>query len=122
MTDELLEQNNKIPNFKEIELLKQQADRLIKKAFIEENNSEEDIAIFTSLLNNSVVIDFFKSIENNTASEQIIADLKISWDIYDKWRKDSHADRVSYMRNNFKKNYDSALRRKEIPKVFLKFG
>jgi len=50
-------------------------------------------------------------------------DLKISWDIYSRWRKGSHADRVSYMRNNFKKFHDSEVNRtNDEPKVFLKFG
>lgn len=122
LTDRLLEQNKDSPRFQEIELFKQAADSLIMKSFIEENNSDEEIDVFGSLINEPVIINFFSSIENNPESSQIISDLKISWDIYSRWRQDSHADRVSYMRNNFRKNYKSALRKGESPKVFLKVG
>ena len=122
LTDVLLKQNEQSQNFKEIELLKQRTDSLIMKHFIEENNSNKEIDVFASLLSEPVIIDFFNSIKSNENSSEIIEDLKISWDIYSRWRKDSHADRISYMRNNFMKNYKTVKSKGKTPKVFLKFG
>ncbi len=122
LTDVLLKQNEQNQNFKEIELLKQRTDSLIMKHFIEENSSDKEIDVFASLLSEPVIIKFFNSIKSNENSSKIIEDLKISWDIYSRWRKDSHADRISYMRNNFIKNYEVAMSKGKRPKVFLKFG
>ncbi len=122
LTDVLLKQNEQNPNFNEIKSLKQQSDSLIIKYFIEKNSSDKEIDVFASLLSEPIIIKFFDSIKSNENSSKIISDLKISWDIYSRWRKDSHADRISYMRNNFMQNYEEALSKKKSPKVFLKFG
>ena len=55
-------------------------------------------------------------------AQAIIKDLKISWEIYINWRNDSHVDRISYMRDNFMRNYNDALKTAKQPKVYTKIG
>ena len=70
------------------------------------------------------IISYLAHFKGNAEAEAIIADLRISWDIYARSASgDSHVDRVSYMRNNFLARYaELEARDADPPKVFLKFG
>ena len=79
--------------------------------------------MFAELLKERSLQDFFAVFdEKDVKAKSIIHDLKLSWDIYSRWRKDSHADRVSYMRNQFMDNYEHATTSRKNPKVFVKVG
>lgn len=124
LTDELLKIYSDDVNFAKIKNLKEEMDVKVKDWFMQEIYSENEIDVFSELLKEPVVIDFFNATEGkNEKANTIIKDIKLSWDIYSRWRKDSHVDRISYMRNNFLANYESEKKEKGIfPKVFLKFG
>ncbi|MEM6684194.1 MAG: hypothetical protein AAF617_00250 [Bacteroidota bacterium] len=78
---------------------------------------------FTPILKDKNVNAYFDAFsKNNTKAQAIIKDLKITWDIYVNWRNDSHVDRISYMRSNFMKNYNEALKADKQPKVYTKIG
>ena len=118
LSDELLKKAEGYENFEEIRNSKIKADSVFNHWFSIESESKDEVDVFKNMLKTPEVQTFF----NYFPEENIIKDLKISWDIYSRWRSGSHADRVSYMRNNFINNL--AMRSKEIdnPKVFLKFG
>jgi len=122
-TDELLKMAQGKSNFEEIQKMKTAADQFIREWFIKEDNSEEDIDIFGIILKDENVINFFAQFDESTPEAlQLIENLKISWDIYSRWRKGSHADRVKYIRSNFMKHYSAKAKTKKRPKVFFKFG
>ncbi len=124
LTDQLLSYTKGDQHSPQLQELKQKADKVILEWFIKENNSEEEIDIFKEMLNEADVQNFFNAISNaSPEASKIIEDIKISWDIYSRWRDDSHADRISYMRNNFSAHYEAEIdKNKSAPKVFLKFG
>jgi len=124
LTDELLKQAQGANNFSEIQNSKQKADSTILKWLIKENASDEDIDIFAEILQEPTVDTFFNYFRgSDTPGGEIVKDLEVSWDIYSRWRQDSHVDRISYMRNNFKDRYHSYIEENgTLPKVFLKFG
>jgi hypothetical protein len=106
----------------EVEQLKLQAQQVMFKHFMAEAQDKIDDP-FGPILKEQAVINFFNAFdENNSKAQMILKDLKISWDIYTRWRSGSHQDRISYMRNNFIKNYNEAVNRGEKPKVFTKIG
>lgn len=121
LTDELLDYKKDDPNFAAIQKRKAAADTSILKWFTLDNESEKGMDdMFDKILAEPAVEAFFADFEKGpVTAQQILKDLKISWDIYVHWREGSHADRVSYMRNNFLKNY---AKKKPEAKVFLKFG
>lgn len=124
LMDELLALAKNKPNYKEIKSLKNAADKTIKEWMIKEDNDDEGFAVFSLILKEKTVLDFFNVFnEKDIQAKQIIADLKISWDIYDRYLGGkSHNDRIKYMRDNFKKNYAKKLEDNKLPKVLLKFG
>jgi len=123
LTDQLLKEAIDNENYKEIQSSKQKADEAILKWFKFANDSEKEVPIFEKFLNDADVMSFFKSVNNvSPKASEIITDIKLSWDIYTRWRTGSHADRISYMRNNFMKNYEAESQNNQAPKVFLKFG
>lgn len=78
---------------------------------------------FSPILKNENVNTYFNAFsKDNTKAQAIIKDLKITWNIYINWRRDSHVDRISYMRNNFMKHYNEALKTEQQPKVYTKIG
>ena len=125
LTDELLNIFSEDVNFpKIIYTLKENADSKIKDWFLKEMDSEDEIDVFSELLKEPSVRDFFNATDGkNVRASSIVKDIKLSWDIYSRWRKDSHVDRISYMRNNFLTNYKTQGEETGVfPKVFLKFG
>jgi hypothetical protein len=118
LSDELLKKAKGNTDYNEIRNSKVKADSIFYHWFNIESESEDEVDVFKNILETSEVQTFF----NYFPDEPIVKDIKISWDIYSRWRSGSHADRISYMRNNFISNL--AARSKEIdkPKVFLKFG
>ena len=120
LTDEILLSAKNSTNYAKLELLKQQADQFILQSFIKDEQSDEEIDLFKNILDNDDVQKFFKEASaTSTKAAKIIKDLKISWDIYSRWRDDSHADRISYIRNNFE---DFVKDKKANAKVFVKVG
>lgn len=124
LTDELLNIFSEDVNFPKIRSLKENADSKIKDWFLKEMDSEDEIDVFSELLKEPSVRDFFNATDGkNVRASSIVKDIKLSWDIYSRWRKDSHVDRISYMRNNFLTNYKTQGEETGVfPKVFLKFG
>ena len=124
LMDELLALSKEKTNYEEIKSLKIDAEKTIKEWMIKEDNDDEGFAVFSFILKEKTMLNFFNIFnENDIQAKQIIADLKISWDIYDRYRGgESHNDRIEYMRSNFKKNYDNKLENNKLPKVLLKFG
>lgn len=111
------------PKYDDILKLQEQAKSKIKYWLVKEETSEEDISAFKEILKEDVVNTFFTEASKlSIKSKAIINDLLISWDIYIRWREDSHVDRISYMRNNFKKHYSVQLKEADEPKFILKFG
>lgn len=120
LTDEILLSAKNSTNYAKLELLKQQADQFILQSFIKDEQSDEEIDLFKNILDNDDVQNFFKEASaTSTKAAKIIKDLKISWDIYSRWRDDSHADRISYIRNNFE---DFVKDKNANAKVFVKVG
>ena len=121
--DELLDIAKSKSNFEEIKTIKIQADSDVKKWFVKEENSNDEIDVFGEILNEESVQRFFSQFNaSDGRALEIIKDLKYSWDIYTNWRNGSHATRISYMRSNFTKQYDAVKENKEFPKVLMKIG
>ncbi len=123
-TDELLAQAKEEKDYPNIKSLKEKADKVILEWLIKGKNLEEEIDVFNGILNESDVQAFFNVVEHSSPkASAILKDLKISWDIYSRWRDGSHVDRITYMRNNFLKYYKAEKKKNaKAPKVFLKFG
>lgn len=122
-TDELLNLAKDKANFKAIQQMKIEADKAIRKLYIEDESSEKGIDLFGEMVNDKAVTLFFSQFDgNDLIATALIKDLKISWDIYKRWRQGSHEDRISYMRENFMSNYEAKLKSGKTPKVLLKFG
>jgi len=122
-TDDLLNLAKDKPNFEAIQQMKLEADKVIRKLFIEDEASEKGIALFSEMLKEASVQQFFGQFdETDVVAMEMIEAIKISWDIYDRWQKGSHADRIRYMRENFMKNYEAKIKTGETPKILAKFG
>ncbi|WP_103867138.1 hypothetical protein [Aquimarina sp. I32.4] len=116
--DELLFLMKGHPDYAKIELEKEKAVDIIKSWYTQKDANK----IFDTIQKSPVVQQYFNRFAGNALAEQMLNDLKISWDIYNRWKEDSHADRISYMRTNFMNRYNEALETETAPKVFLKFG
>ncbi len=120
--DELLSFVKKDANYAIIKSEKEKASKIIASWYTKEENSDTDIDIFNEFQKEPAVQQYLNRFRDDETTKTIVNDLEISWDIYSRWRSDSHADRISYMRNNFMKYYQEALKTEVKPKVFLKFG
>ena len=122
LIDELMNTVKDASKVSELTPLKNQANQMMYKHFLDEVQKKNKGA-YTLIIKEQAVNDFFDAFpKNNEAAQNIINDMKISWDIYIRWRNDSHADRISYMRNNFMKHYTEAQKKEKLPKVFTKIG
>lgn len=122
LLDELVKTAKNNPNHSKIIQQKNGAMQIMYKHFIDELAEKNDGA-YSLIQKEKAVTDFFDAFsKENTAAQNIINNLKISWDIYIRWRNDSHVDRISYMRNNFIKHYTKAQKKEKKPKVFTKIG
>ena len=122
-TDELLKLAKNKPNFAAIQKMKTEADAVMRDWYIKDEESDTGVDLFAAMLKESAVIEFFNCFDkNDKVAFQLIEDIKFSWDIYDRWRRGSHDDRISYFRNNFMKNYEQYAKSRQQPKVLLKFG
>lgn len=122
--DELLNLAVDKPNFAEIETQKETAAKRSKKLLIEEEKSEQGDQVFAKILAEPTVQGFFGVFqEEDSLALQIIKDLKISWDIYNRYLGGvSHQDRLNYIRSNFLREYQQAAKLEAQPKVFVKVG
>jgi len=122
LLDVLLETAITNPNFDKIKILKEKAHQTMIKHFMKEL-ANDDYETYKNIIEDKNVVNFFNSFNKaNIRAQQIINDLQTSWDIYIRWRDDSHVDRISYMRNNYIKHYNSVSETKKLPKVFTKIG
>ena len=120
--DELLTFETDNPNFKNLEATNKEVKTILEKWYGIDADENADIDFFKEIQKDSIVQRYLSHFRNRTDTKHIIEDLEISWDIYSRWRDDSHADRISYMRTNFMTNYKKALEKEKEPKVLLKFG
>ncbi|WP_152538571.1 hypothetical protein [Aquimarina macrocephali] len=120
--DELLTFVTDSPDYETIKSEKEQASKIIASWYVKDNIPDSKIRLFDEIQKEPVVQQYLSHFRGNENTKKIVEDLEISWDIYTRWREDSHADRISYMRNNFLTNYKEALQTELNPKVFLKFG
>ncbi|WP_299115568.1 hypothetical protein [uncultured Winogradskyella sp.] len=122
LMDELTKTAKNNANYQDIVQLQNKAKAIMFKHFIGEFKKENEGA-YSLIIKEPAVTNYFNAFDtSNKKAQAIIKDLKISWDIYIHWRNDSHADRISYMRDNFMKNYKKALKTEEQPKVYTKIG
>ncbi|MEO1031777.1 MAG: hypothetical protein AAFX55_10260 [Bacteroidota bacterium] len=122
LMDELTKTAKNDPNHQTIVQLQNQAKAIMFKHFMAEFKEENDGA-YSLIIKEPAVENYFKAFDaSNKKAQAIIKDLKISWEIYINWRNDSHVDRISYMRDNFMKNYNDALKTEKQPKVYTKIG
>lgn len=122
--DELLSLAAYKPNYPEIVALKEKGAAETKKWMIADDESEEGISVFEKILEEPAVQSFFSAFtEQDALALQIIEDLKISWDIYDRYKGGaSHQDRLNYIRSNFLSAYQNASESTVQPKFFIKIG
>lgn len=122
LLDELVNTAKDNPNYGKIQQLKNGAVQIMYKHFLDELAEKNDGA-YALISKESAVNTFFNAFEqSNKEAQEIINSLKISWDIYIRWRDGSHQDRISYMRNNFMRHYEQAKKKERRPKVFTKIG
>ena len=122
LLDELMATMKGDPNYGKLTQLKNGAMQIMYKHFLDELAEKNDGA-YGLIVKEKAVNDFFNAFKKtNVAAQEIIKNLKISWDIYIRWRNDSHVDRISYMRNNFMTHFKKALKSEKAPKVFTKIG
>lgn len=118
LTDELLKEAKDKPNYTSIAKLKKEIDAIVFR-YLKEEEEEKIESALALLLKDKKVLEFFNQFDvNDTKAMKIIEDLKLSWDIYIRWRKGSHADRISYMRNNLLKIHKT----NPASKMFIKLG
>jgi hypothetical protein len=125
LLDDLLKLAEERQDYEELVVLKKKTEKVIRKWLKKEDRDKEGFPVFSEILQEPAIIAFFNSFgEEDHEALEIIEALKISWDIYDRYRGGaSHNDRVAYIRNNFMRNYEKKLAEgAEAPKVFLKFG
>ncbi len=116
--DELLKEAKSKPNYEEIKQLKEKVDKLIYNR-LKDDKKGKTVRAMEAFETNKNIITFFNQFEEgDTKARKIINDLRFSWDIYKRWRKGSHFDRVSYMRNNILKVY----KKQKDAKLFIKVG
>ncbi|GAB5551671.1 MAG: hypothetical protein Sapg2KO_12620 [Saprospiraceae bacterium] len=122
--DELLSLAAYKSNYSEIIALKERGVEEIKKWMIVDDESEEGIPVFEKILELPAVQSFFSVFtEQDSLALQIIEDLKISWDIYNRYKGGaSHQDRLNYIRSNFLRAYQNASEQTVNPKFFVKIG
>lgn len=122
LTDELANTTKGTNQYSTIVTLKETAQKAMFGYFISEVKKEIDGA-YKYIKEDPAVIAYLNAFDkSNTKAQEMIQDMKISWDIYIDWRNGSHDDRVSYICNNFYKNYKEALKTETTPKVFTKIG
>lgn len=122
LMDEMMSTIKNTPDYNKVNQLKQLAQQVMFKHFMAEVK-DRNVNAYPLIKKEKAVQDFFDAFDkDNTKAQAIMKDMKISWDIYIHWRNDSHADRISYMRNNFMKHYNEALKNEKTPKVFTKIG
>lgn len=122
LIDELMATVKSSSNYSTIEQKKNVAMQIMYKHFVDETQEKNDNA-YSLIVKEKAVNNFFAAFSiDNAKAQKIITDLKISWDIYIRWRDDSHADRISYMRDNFLNAYNKASKNEKKPKVFTKIG
>lgn len=110
-------------NSKEIEKLKLGVDKLVEKWMLLRQKLKKEgkgDQLFIRIAEDPIFINYVEEVRNTQTSKAItiLEDLEISWDIYSKWRKGSHQDRISYMRNNFMQNFC----KNDSSKIFVKTG
>lgn len=119
LIDELMKTSS---NTARLTPLKNAAMQIMYKHFLDEVAGKNKGA-YALIVKENAVKNFFDAFsKDNKEAQEIINNMKISWDIYIRWRNDSHVDRISYMRNNFMKHYNEALLKEKKPKVFTKIG
>ncbi|MEL6989415.1 MAG: hypothetical protein AAGK97_16505, partial [Bacteroidota bacterium] len=87
--------------------------------FFEQEEIQDDFDAHKAILEDATINQYFDSF-TDPESKQLIEDLKISMDIYVRYRTGSHADRINYIRKNFRENF-KRLGDKEA-KVIVKIG
>lgn len=120
--DDLLAFEINSSEYKNLEAANKEVKAVIKKWSEIDADESVEIDFFKEIQNDSIVQEYLANFRKKADTNQIIKDLEISWDIYSRWRNDSHADRISYMRTNFMTHYIKALEKEKEPKVLLKFG
>lgn len=120
--DELLTYAINNPEYENIKVAHEKAKTIIKRWSAVDEDENSDIDFFKEIQKDATVQAYLSYFRNMETTKPIINDLEISWDIYSRWRDDSHADRISYMRTNFMNSYTKALEKEKEPKVLLKFG
>jgi hypothetical protein len=120
--DELLSYASDNANNEDLKATHKEVKVIIEKWLTIDADEDKDIDFFAEIQKDSTVQRYLSNFRDKEPTSQIIKDLEISWDIYSRWRNDSHADRISYMRNNFMNAYTKALEEEKEPKVLLKFG
>ncbi|GGG39949.1 hypothetical protein GCM10011344_46000 [Dokdonia pacifica] len=120
--DELLVYATDHPKYEEIKMTHQKVKAIIKKWSDIDDDESREIDLFEEIQKDTTVQSYLSHFRKMENTREIINDLEISWDIYSRWRDDSHADRISYMRTNFMNAYTKALEKESEPKVLLKFG
>ena len=122
LTDELANTAKGTDQYDTIMQLKGAAQQAMYKYFVSEVKKEIEGA-YKYIKKDPAVIAYFNAFDqNNAKAQEIIKDMKISWDIYINWRNGSHDDRVSYICNNFYEKYKEAQKTESSPKVFTKIG
>ncbi len=116
--DELVQLKKNENNYNQIVSLKEKANKKIFDYLMARKEEKIKNALGEILKDDDVITFFNQFTSNDIKAMKIIEDLKLSWDIYIRWRQDSHVDRISYMRNNlyeiFNKNRKA--------KMFIKLG
>lgn len=120
--DELLTFVRNDPGYEILKSEKEQASAIIASWYAKDTIRDSNINIFEEIQKEPAVQRYLSRFGENEDTKKMVKDLEISWDIYNRWRQDSHADRISYMRANFLMNYKKATQTELKPKVFLKFG
>lgn len=122
LMDELTNTAKNADNYNSIVQLQNEAKAIMYGHFLGELKKENDGA-YKLIKEEAVVKNYLNAFDSsNEKAQAIIKDLKISWDIYIDWRNDSHADRISYIRNNFITHYNTASKTEKLPKVYTKIG
>ncbi len=108
------------PNDRNIQRLKIASDSIARYWILEDDKEEIEGGVFRKILEEPTVQRFFDIAEQeHQGSKSIIEDLKISWDIYNRYKGGaSHNDRANYIKDNFDKNFEGT----EQSKVLVKFG
>ena len=83
--------------------------------------------IFEKYINSKEINTFFELTDKkNIEIQEIISDLKISWNIYMQNEngvyKNGWIQRIQNMKTNFSKYYKSATKKDDLPKMFVKMG